>query len=137
LRQQRDTWFTDEQVALQIDELEHNLRRDDPAQARQFDPRHRALTRNDVAVFALLAAAIVLLAIALATTSAVAWLGGVATYLASFAVHDRHRRKPARPSSPHRRRARGNERRGQSEQARHEHGGRARVDAPRRPLSGG
>ena len=88
VRRQRDT-FTDEQVAVTIDELEHELRRDDAARAGKVDRRHRALTRNDVAMFSLLVAAIVLLAIALATTSALAWLGGVTTYLASFAVHDR------------------------------------------------
>lgn len=89
-RPPRDT-FTDEQVALTIDELEQDLRRDDPARAGQPNRPQRALTRNDVAVLSLLVAAMVLLAVALATTSAAAWLGGVATYLASFAVHDRQR----------------------------------------------
>ena len=104
LRQQRET-ITDDQIARQIDELEQNLRRDDPTLTAQFSGRQRAHTRNEVAVFLLLVVAVVLLATALATTSAVAFLGGVAAYLASFAVYHRHLRRLGRPSTPHRRRA--------------------------------
>ena len=102
LRQQRDT-IRDAQVTRQIDELEENLRRDDPALAGQFNRWQRAHTRNDVAVFSLLVVAVALLAIALATTSSVAWLGGFAAYVASFGVNQRHLRKLGRPSAPHRR----------------------------------
>ena len=102
---QRSETINNDELARQIDELEQNLRRDDPALAQQFNKLQRAHTRNDVAVFSLLAAAAVLLAVALATTSRVAGLGGVAAYLASFLVDNRHQRRLRRPSTPHRRRA--------------------------------
>ena len=56
-------------------------------------------------MFSLLAAAVLLLAIALATTSPVAGLGGIVAYVAAFGVYDRHLRKLGRPSTPHTRRA--------------------------------
>jgi hypothetical protein len=85
------------ELARQLDELEQTLRREDPALVKQF--RDRARTRNDVAVFSLLAAGAVLLAIALAARSPLAWLGGVAAYLASFGVDRRHHRTFRRASS--------------------------------------
>ena len=102
---QRSETITDDQLARQIDELEQNLRRDDPALAQQFSKLQRAHRRIEVTVFSLLAAAVVLLAIALATTSPVAGLGGIVAYVAAFGVYDRHLRKLGRPSTPHRRRA--------------------------------
>lgn len=103
VHQRRDT-ISNDQLARQIDELEQNLRRDDPALAEKFNKLQRAHTRIDVAVFSLLAAAAVLLAIALATTSPVAGFGGIAAYVAAFGVYDHHLRKLGRPS-PRRRRA--------------------------------
>ena len=102
---QRSETISNDQLARQIDELEQNLRRDDPALAQQFSKLQRAHRRIEVAVFSLLAAAVVLLAIALATTSPVAGLGGIVAYVAAFGVYDRHLRKLGRPSTPHRRRA--------------------------------
>ena len=102
---QRSETITDNQLAMQIDELERNLRRDDPALAQQFSKLQRAHRRIEVAVFSLLAAAVLLLAIALATTSPVAGLGGIVAYVAAFGVYDRHLRKLGRPSTPHTRRA--------------------------------
>jgi hypothetical protein len=104
LRQRRDP-ITDDELARQIDELEQNLRREDPSLAQQFNKLQRAHTRMDIAVYLLLAAAAVLLAIALATTSAVAGIGGIVAYVAAFGVYDQHLRKLHRPSAPHRRRA--------------------------------
>ena len=101
----RSDAITNDQLARQIDDLEENLRRDDPALAQQFNKLQRAHTRNDVTVFSLLAAAAVLLAIALANTSRVAGLSGVAAYLASFLVDNRHQRKLREASTRHRRRA--------------------------------
>lgn len=102
---QRRGTITDDQLARQIDELEQNLRRQDPALAQRFDKLQRASRRNDVAVFSLLAAAAVLLAAALATTSPVAGLGGIMAYVAAFGVYNRHLRKLDRASIPRRRRA--------------------------------
>jgi hypothetical protein len=102
---QRSDTTSNDQLARQIDELEQNLRRDDPALAQQFNKLQRAHTRNEVTVFSLLAAAAVLLAIALAATSPVAGFGGIVAYVAAFGVYDRHLRKLGRPSTPHRRRA--------------------------------
>lgn len=99
VRQRRDT-ITDDRLALQIDELEQDLRRDDPALVQRFHKLQRARTHTDVAVFSLLAAAAVLLAIALATTSPVAGSAGVAAYVASFGIYHRHLRKLHRPSTP-------------------------------------
>jgi hypothetical protein len=104
LRQRRDT-ITDDQLARQIDELEENLRRDDPSLAQQFTTLRRARTRVDITVFSLLAAAAVLLAIALATTSPIAGFGGIVAYVAAFGVYNQHLRKIDRPSAAHRRRA--------------------------------
>ncbi len=55
-------------------------------------------------VFSLLAVALVLLVIALATTSPVATLGGVVAYVASVGIYDRHLRKLGRASTPQTRR---------------------------------
>jgi hypothetical protein len=105
LRQRRDP-ITNDQLARQIDELEQNLRRDDPSLAQQFNKLQRARTRIDIAVFSLLAAAAVLLAVALATTSPVAGFGGIVAYVAAFGVYNQHLRKLDRPSATDRRRAR-------------------------------
>ena len=102
---QRRGTITDDQLARQLDELEQNLRRHDPALVQRFNKLQRASRRNDVTVFALLAAAAVLLAIALATTSPVAGLGGIVAYVAAFGVYNRHLRKVGRAFNPRRRRA--------------------------------
>jgi hypothetical protein len=86
-----------DQLAQQFDELEQALEQEDPSLARRFDKLQRTNTRNDVAVFSLLGISAVLLAIALATLSAVAGLGGVAAYLASFLVDTRHQRRLSGP----------------------------------------
>jgi hypothetical protein len=101
---QRSGTINNDELARQIDELEQNLRRDDPTLAQQFSKLQRAHRRNEVTVFSLLAAAAVLLAIALATTSPIAGLGGIVAYVAAFGVYDHHLRKLDRPSTPHRRR---------------------------------
>ena len=99
---QRSETITDDQLARQIDELEQNLRRDDPALAQQFNMLDRAHRRIEVTVFSLLAAAVVLLAIALATTSPVAGLCGIVAYVAAFGVYNHDLRKLGRPSTPYR-----------------------------------
>jgi hypothetical protein len=86
-------------LAREIDELEQNLRREDPGLVKQFRELDRARTRNEVTVFSLLAVSAVLLAIALAVRSPVAGLGGVGAYLASFVVDRRHQRTLRRTSS--------------------------------------
>jgi hypothetical protein len=88
-----------DQLAQQIDELERALQQEDPSLARRFEKLQRTNTRNDAAVFSLLAISAVLLAIALATPSAVAGLGGVAAYLASFLVDTRHQRRLSAPAN--------------------------------------
>jgi hypothetical protein len=90
------------QLARQIDELERALQQEDPSLATRFEKLRRTNTRNDVAVFSLLTISAVLLAIALATQSAIAGLGGVAAYLASFLVDSRHQRKLTGPSQDER-----------------------------------
>jgi hypothetical protein len=92
VRQRSDT-ITNDELAGQIDELEQNLRREDPSLALQFDKLQRARTRLDITVFSLLAAAALLLAIALATTSPIAGLGGIVAYVAAFGVYNQHLRK--------------------------------------------
>jgi hypothetical protein len=87
------------QLAREIDELERNLRREDPALVKQFRRLDGARRRNEVTVFSLLAVSAVLLAIALAVRSPVAGLGGVGAYLASFVVDRRHQRTLRRTSS--------------------------------------
>jgi hypothetical protein len=82
-----------DQLARQIDELERALEQEDPSLAKRFEKLQRTNTRNDIAVFSLLTISAVFLAIALATLSAVAGLGGVAAYLASFLVDTRHQRR--------------------------------------------
>jgi hypothetical protein len=104
-RQRRDT-ITNDQLARQIDELEQELRRDDPSPAQQFNKLRRARTRVDITVFSLLAVAAVLLAISLATTSPIAGFAGIVAYVAAFGVYNQHLRKLDRRSAPHRRRAR-------------------------------
>ena len=103
VRQRYETISNDE-LARQIDELEQHLRRDDPALAQQFSKLQRAHRRIEVAVFSLLAAAVLLLAIALATTSPVAGLCGIVAYVAAFGVYNHDLRKLGRPSTPYRRR---------------------------------
>jgi hypothetical protein len=90
--------MTSDQLAPQIDEMERVLQQDDPSLAKRFEKLQRTNTRNDIAVFSLLIISAVLLAIALATLSAVAGLGGVAAYLASFLVDSRHQRRLTGPS---------------------------------------
>lgn len=80
-----------------IDALEQRLRRDDPLLVDRFHDLERRDRRTTLAVFALLAASVVLLALALATVSPVAGGAGVATYLASFAVDRRHRKMLREP----------------------------------------
>ena len=106
MHQRRGT-LTDEQVTRQIDELEQALQRGDPSPAEQFDERRRARARMDITVFSLLGAAVVLLALALATTSPIAGIGGVLAYVTAFGVGQRcarelHRPPPAdtRPAPP-------------------------------------
>jgi hypothetical protein len=102
---QRTETINSDKLARQLEELEQDLRRDDPALVEQFNRLQRARTRTDVAVFSLLAVAAVLLAIALAITSAVAGLGGIVAYAAAFGVYNHHLRKVGRASTPSRRRA--------------------------------
>jgi hypothetical protein len=133
LRQRRHP-LTNDQLARQIDELEQNLRRDDPSLAKQFNKLQRAHTRIDTAVFSLLATAAVLLAIALATTSPVAGFGGIVAYVAAFGFYHRHLRALDRPSSPHPPRTADiaqRHRLGESSYRRRRHSG-ARVSAPDR-----
>jgi hypothetical protein len=87
-----------DQLGRQIDELERALQQQDPSLVKRFEKLQRTNTRNDIAVFSLLTISAVLLAIAFATLSAVAGLGGVAAYLASFLVDTRHQRKLTGPS---------------------------------------
>jgi hypothetical protein len=87
-----------DQLARQIDEIERALEQEDPSLAKRFERLQRTNTRNDIAVFSLLTISAVLLATALATLSAVAGLGGVAAYLASFLVDTRHQRRLTGPS---------------------------------------
>jgi hypothetical protein len=91
--------MNNDQLARQIDELERALAHEDPSLAHRFKKLQHANTRNDVAVFSLLAISAVLLAIALTTLSAVAGLGGVTAYLASFLVDTRYQRRLSGPSN--------------------------------------
>jgi hypothetical protein len=80
-------------LARQINQIERAMRQEDPSLAKRFEKLQRTNRRNDIAVFSLLTISAVLLATAFATLSAVAGLGGVAAYLASFLVDNRHQSK--------------------------------------------
>jgi hypothetical protein len=88
------------QLAQQIDEVERALEQQDPALAKRFEKLQRADTRNDVAVFSLLAVSVVLLGVFWATLSVAAGIGGVAAFLASFLVDTRHQRRLKAPNWP-------------------------------------
>lgn len=85
--------MNNDQLVRQIDELEQALLSDDPSLSKRFRKLQHDNTRNDVAVFSLLAISAVLLAAGLATLSLTASCVGVAAYLASFLIDNRHERR--------------------------------------------
>ena len=82
----------DDQLDDRIDEIEQELLRDDPAFGRQFAQLRPANGRHEAAVLTLLVSSAVFLMIGLAATSVAAWLIGVVSFVASFAVDARHER---------------------------------------------
>lgn len=91
-RQRTDRAWSSAQVRDELEQLERTLEREDPLLAGRFRRLGRQQRRTDLAVFALLGLSVLLLAAALATNSAVAWLTGATAFLASFVVDTRHHR---------------------------------------------
>ena len=89
--------MNNDQLARQIDEIEQALLSDDPSLSKRFRKLQQDNTRNDVAVFSMLAISAVLLAAGLATLSPFAWGAGGAAYVASFLIDNRHERRLRRP----------------------------------------
>jgi Protein of unknown function (DUF3040) len=87
--------MNDHQVQAAIHDLELRLRQDDPEMVRRFHATQRAEFVATVTVMFLLAAGAVLLTVGIATTSAVAWVLGLAALFASIAVDSRHKRSTA------------------------------------------
>jgi len=81
----------DDQVSRAIEELEVALLHDDPGLAGRVRALHRADVGTAVAVFALLAAATVLLTVGVATTSWPVWVAGMVAFLASFVIDAHHK----------------------------------------------
>jgi len=73
-----------EHVNQQIDEIERQLRIDDPAVVRRVELRRRREATHAFAVFALLASSAVFLVVGLATLSPVVYCAGAAAFLAAF-----------------------------------------------------
>lgn len=82
-----------DQIDRRIRKIDHQLVRDDPALGKQFAQLGPVSRRHDAAVFTLLVFSAVFLMIGLATMSVVAWLVGVASFVASFSVDMRYERR--------------------------------------------
>ncbi|MFP5488408.1 MAG: DUF3040 domain-containing protein [Acidimicrobiia bacterium] len=82
-----------EELDHRIEEIEHELLRDDPTLKERFVTLDPVVRRHDATVSTLLVASTVFLMIGLATTSLVAWLVGAVSFVAAFSVDTRHERR--------------------------------------------
>lgn len=89
--------MNDEQVRAAVEQLERELRVDDPAFVRRVDAVCRADAYAVVTVLLLLAAGAVLLTVGVATMAFVPWSLGLASFVGAVIVDDRHKKALRKP----------------------------------------